>query len=277
MGKIVGGFIAPHEPGIFFKPSTEWSEGQKRVMAAYQQIRERIRDLDATSVVVIGADHYVLFGPTCLPSYLIAIGDVSGPYERFPGWSQGAIPNNEALALHIALHGRQHGFDWAVAKSLHVDHSIGVPARLCALPNPSVRGVVPIYLASGVEPLLAPRRAYQLGAAIRAAVEARDDDERVVLIGSGGISHWVGLPEMGRVNTDFDRHVLDCVTRADAETLINLPDDRVLAEAGNGALEIRNFICVMGALPGASGRVIAYEYGDEWVTGLGFAEITAHA
>jgi protocatechuate 4,5-dioxygenase beta chain len=46
----------------------------------------------------------------------------------------------------------------------------------------------------------------------------------------------------------------------------------VLTEAGNGALEIRNFLCMMGALPGGRGEVIAYEHGKEWVTGLGFAE-----
>jgi protocatechuate 4,5-dioxygenase beta chain len=223
-------------------------------------------------VIVVGADHYVLFGPTCLPSFLIGIGDVSGPYERFPGISQDDIPNNEPLANHIAEFGREHGFDWAVAKSLHVDHSIGVPARVCALPNASVRGVIPVYLASGVAPLIRPRRAYQVGGMIRTAVEAWDSDERVVIIGSGGISHWVGLPEMGKVNNDFDRHILDCIVRGDAESMMAMSDEYVLAEAGNGALEIRNFLCMMGALPGGRGEVIAYEHGKEWVTGLGFAE-----
>ena len=49
-------------------------------------------------MIVVGADHYVLFGPGCLPRYLIGIGDVSGPYERFPGIAQGEIPNNRPLA-----------------------------------------------------------------------------------------------------------------------------------------------------------------------------------
>lgn len=273
MGRMVAGFVAPHDPGIFFKPESAWGDGQRRVLAAFERIRDRLGELGVTSVIVIGADHYVLFGPTCLPSFLVGTGDVSGPYEKFPGWSQGPIPNHTRLAEHIARHGRAAGFDWAVAKSLHVDHSIGIPARLCALPNEAVRGVVPVYLASGVEPLIAPRRAYQLGGAIRRAVEAFDDDERVAVIGSGGISHWVGLPEMGQVNEDFDRRVLECVVSGDAETLIAMPDDEVVAQAGNGALEIRNFICMMGAMPGATGTLIAYENGPEWVTGLGFAEV----
>src|SRR5690606_2572715 len=125
------------------------------------------------------------------------------------------------------------------------DHSIGLPARVCALPNPSVRGVIPIYLASGVEPVLPMRRAYALGGALRRAVEAWVGDDRVVVIGSGGISHWVGMPQMGRVNETFDRMVLDCVVRGDAAPLLALDDADVLESAGNGAFEIRNFLCMM--------------------------------
>lgn len=273
MASIVGGFVMPHEPGVFYMPREKWNDAQQRVRAAYAHIGERIGELGATTVIVVGADHYVLFGPGCLPSYLIGVGDVSGPYERFPEMAQGDIPNNTALAEHIARHGSEHGFDWAVAKTLRVDHSIGVPARLCAMPNTSVRGVVPVYLASGVAPLLPMRRAYALGGLIRSAVEAWPEDERVVVIGSGGISHWVGLPEMGQVNESFDRWVLDCVVRGDAESMMQLTDAQVFEQGGNGAWEIRNFLCAMGALPGNGGRVIAYEHGPQWVTGLGFAEV----
>lgn len=276
MASIVGGFILPHEPGVFYKPEDTWSDGQHRVMQAFARVRDRIGELGATVVVVVGADHYVLFGPSCLPSYLICTGDVSGPYERFPGMERGAIPNHTALAQHIVLHGGGHGYDWAVAKSLQVDHSIGVPARLCALPNPAVKAVVPVYLASGVEPLIPKARAYQVGAALRAAIQAWPEDERVVVIGSGGISHWVGLPEMGQVNSEFDRWVLDCLVRGDHDALIAKDDAQILAEAGNGALEIRSFICAMGALQSSRAEVIAYESGPDWVTGLGFAELFPH-
>ncbi|OVZ56876.1 protocatechuate 3,4-dioxygenase [Pigmentiphaga sp. NML080357] len=273
MAKIVGGFVMPHEPGIFYMPEDRWTDGQRRVMAAYGDIARRIGELGATAAIVVGADHYVLFGPGCLPSYLIGIGDVSGPYEKFAGIDQGPIPNHVPLAEHIAFHGRANGFDWAVAKVLRVDHSIGLPARVCALSNPSVRGVIPVYLASGVEPVISLSRAYELGGALRRAVEAWAGEERVVVIGSGGISHWVGMPQMGRVNEAFDRQVLECVVRGDAAPLLALRDADVLEQAGNGAFEIRNFLCMMGALPGRTGRLLCYEHGDEWVTGLGFAEV----
>jgi protocatechuate 4,5-dioxygenase, beta chain len=258
-------------------PEEKWTDGQRRVMAAFATIRDRIGALDATTVVIVGADHYVLFGPTCLPCCLIGIGDVSGPYERFPGMAQDAIPNNVPLAAHIAAFGRARGVDWAVAKSLQVEHSVGAPARVCALPNQGVAGVIPVYLASGVEPLIAPRRAYEIGTAIRDAVEAWPGDERVAIIGSGGISHWVGLAEMGKVNEAFDRQILDSVARGAAEEIIALPDAYVREHGGNGGLEIRSFLCAMGALPGCRGDIILYEHGREWTAGLGFAELMAAA
>lgn len=277
MAMIVGGFIMPHEPGVFFAPRDKCSPQTARLRSHYDAIGARIGELGATTVIVVGADHYVLFGPGCLPGYLIGIGDVSGPYERFPGIDQGAIPNNEALASHIVCSGHEQGFDWAVAKSLRVDHSIGLPARLCAMPNSSVRAVVPVYLASGVEPLLPMARCHRLGRQIRDAVASWDSDERVVVIGSGGISHWVGLPQMGQVNAAFDHWVLDCVVRGDAQALIAKSDAEVLAEGGNGAWEIRSFVCLMGAMPECRGRLLAYESDPQWVTGMGFAELFAQA
>ena len=57
-----------------------------------------------------------------------------------------------------------------------------------------------------------------------------------------------------------------------------MPDAEILKQGGNGALEVRNFLCAMGALgPGVTGEVIAYEAVPAWITGLGFAELKAAA
>jgi len=95
----------------------------------------------------------------------------------------------------------------------------------------------------------------------------------VVVIGSGGISHWVGTAEMGRVNEVFDREILDYAVRGDIAALSALSDEYILANGGNGGMEIRNWACAMGALEGARGEVLAYEAVPEWVTGLGFVQL----
>jgi protocatechuate 4,5-dioxygenase beta chain len=78
---------------------------------------------------------------------------------------------------------------------------------------------------------------------------------------------------MGRINSEFDRKVLDCIVSGDAATLLSMTDEEIMREGGNGGMEIRHYLAVMGALPAGRGEVLAYEAWDGGVTGLGFAEI----
>ncbi|MCU1458391.1 MAG: protocatechuate 4,5-dioxygenase subunit beta [Actinomycetia bacterium] len=274
MASVVGGFLAPHDPLMFSTPDAAPAGQRDAVSAAYAELGARLGRLDPTAVVVIGADHYVLFGPGCLPQYLLGIGDVDGPLERLPGLERGPMPTNPRLAEHIMGHGREHGFDWAVAKSITVDHSIGIPYALMVKPNGAIP-VIPVYLAAGVEPLVPLSRAAALGRSIREAVESFPGDERVVVIGSGGISHWVGLADMGRVNEDFDREVIAHVEAGDIDALCAYGDADIVERGGNGALELRNFVCAMSAVPAVRGELVEYQAVPAWITGLGFLELVA--
>ena len=95
----------------------------------------------------------------------------------------------------------------------------------------------------------------------------------MVSIGSGGISHWVGTAEMGKVAEDFDREILELGVKGDLAGLCAYSDEDILRRAGNGAMEIRNFACAMAALEQPVGEVIAYEAVPAWVTGLGFVQL----
>ena len=105
------------------------------------------------------------------------------------------------------------------------------------------------------------------------AADSWQGDERVAIFGTGGISHWVGSPGMGNINQEFDRKILDMVAAGDLEGLIALPDKMVFEEAGNGAIEIKNWICAMSAVPEGKACSIYYEPVFPWVTGCGFAEL----
>lgn len=276
MGKIVGGFLVPHDPVMFVAPDAPPRVVAQRMWDAFAECSRRLEKLDATSVVIVGADHYILFNTGCLPQYVIGTGEVDGPIDALPGLRRGHIPDSQALASRIASHGLENGFDWAVARAFTVDHAVGIPNQLIVEPvraSGKSIGTVPVYLAAGVDPYITLRRAVQLGGAIKAAVEATDDGERVAVIGSGGISHWVGTAEMGRVNEAFDREILDYAVRGDIAGLSALSDSYILENGGNGGMEIRQWACAMGALPGAQGEVIDYAPVPEWVTGLGFVQL----
>ncbi|HET9821400.1 MAG TPA: hypothetical protein VFQ16_06205, partial [Burkholderiaceae bacterium] len=254
----------PHDPLITGNPDIADAGQVERVNAAFARVVDRVKELKADTAIVIGDDHFTMFGPHCLPQYLIGIGDVEGPEENWLRFDRYTVPNNTALAEHIMNYGFANGFDWAVAKSLVLDHGTMIPIHMAATPA-GVR-TIPIYTAAGVTPLLRTKRAKQLGQMIGEAVAAFPGNDRVVVYGTGGISHWVGTAEMGRVNVEFDQLVLGMVERGDVDGLVNLSDEYVLEHGGNGALEIRNWIVAMAAMPaGIRGELLVYEPMPPWI------------
>nr|ART89849.1 hypothetical protein [uncultured bacterium] len=270
----MGGFCVPHNPLITGKPDAASQAQATRVQAAYQDVRDGIEALNADTVVVVGDDHCAMFAPGCQPSILIGIGDLEGPLEpeswlRIP---RRHVANNCGLAEHILHFGLEHGFDWAVAKTLVLDHSTMVPLHLAV---PAHVRAIPVYISSGMTPLIRGERCRQLGKMISSAISEWAGDERVVIIGTGGISHWVGMSDSGRVNVSFDKMILELVQAGDVDALVALSDQKIIDEGGNGALEIRNWITAMAAVPGCACRLIAYEPVEPWITGLGFIEMSS--
>lgn len=275
MAEIVAGFLLPHDPLIAAIPDAPQEAQRKACMEAYATIAQRIRELEVDTVIVIGDDHYTIHSPSCIPSCLIAIGDVEGPWEDWLNIERQRIPNNEALATHIMRHGLDNGVDWAVAKTICLDHSTVIPIHYAVRPAGDVRSI-PVYLNSGLEPLVSSRRAYRIGRAIGEAVAAWPGKERVAIYGTGGLGHWPGMAEMGRVVPDWDRKIIRMVAQGDVESLMALDDAEILRDGGNGGLEIKNWLCALGALPGSRGRLIAYEAVVEWVCGCAYMELETH-
>ena len=112
-----------------------------------------------------------------------------------------------------------------------------------------------------------PRRCHALGGFVREFIRSRPATERIAVLATGGLSHWVGTPETGRINSDWDHWVLDHVARADVEPLVRLTLDEIERDGGNGGQEIRNWIACLATVPGWKGEVLAYEGAPEWITG----------
>lgn len=276
MAEIVGGFVVPHNPIMFYAPDAPSAAQKQVVLDAYAATARRIAELKADTAIIIGCDHYILYGTECLPRYVISTGEMDGPVDQLPGLKREPIDCHAALGTHICKEGFETGFDWTVGRAMAVDHSVAIPHHYMVKPNPGMKSVA-VMLACGVDPYLPMKRAWELGEQIAAAVKSFPGSERVVVIGSGGISHHVGDERMGEVNPDFDKRVLAAVTSGDKAAMLGFTDEIILAEGGNGAMEIRTFACAMAAVGAAGGQVVAYEPITEWVTGMGFAELRAAA
>lgn len=272
MAEIVAGFLLPHDPLFAAAPDAAPAEKRKAVMDAFTKVSNRLQELEVDTVVVIGDDHYTVFGPHCIPRALIVIGEATGPVEPWLGLPCANLRNNQPLAQHIMQYGFDNGLDWAVAKDVTLDHSVSIPIHYSVLANESI-STVPVYVNSGVEPLISSQRCYEIGQLMNAAVSNWQGSERVAVFGTGGLSHWVGMAEMGQVNVDWDQNVLEAIQAGDVLQLIAMTDQEVIQQSGNGALEIKNWIAALGFMGDCQAEIIEYQAVNEWVTGCGFAEL----
>jgi 3-O-methylgallate 3,4-dioxygenase len=101
-------------------------------------------------------------------------------------------------------------------------------------------------------------RCHDLGRALRRAVESWPADDRVAVIASGGLSHFV-------VDEELDHQVLDGITARDAGILGSLSRDRLRS----GTSEILNWIAAAGALENAAATVLDYVPGYRTPAGTG--------
>lgn len=272
MAELVGGFVIPHVPLIASNADAPPPAQRANVMNAFATVAGRLRELEVDTVIVIGSEHCSLFGSECLPPCFIGIGDIQGPMEEWLGIARKDLAGHPQLARHIVDHGMDNGIDWSVARNLTVDHAMMIPHHFVVGHVPGAR-IIPIYLNAGVAPAIRAPRAARIGASIAQAVASWPGPERVAILGTGGLSHWVGMAQMGAVNADWDRSIIALIEAGDLDSLIAMSDPAIEAAAGNGALEIKNHICAMAALPGARGRLIAYEAVTEWICGCGFLEL----
>jgi hypothetical protein len=106
------------------------------------------------------------------------------------------------------------------------------------------------------------KRCMQVGGFVREVIERWPEQKRVAVIGTGGLSHWVGLPDTGKVNAEFDRWFMNCLAEGRGAEVVTKykKAEEVEKEAGNGGQEIRDWLAVAAAMPVTlKPRVLAYE------------------
>jgi protocatechuate 4,5-dioxygenase beta chain/2,3-dihydroxyphenylpropionate 1,2-dioxygenase len=273
MGQVVGVFAAAHSPGMTGFP--ERAEPQKRaaVMDAFTTVRDRLTDLAPDAVIAVSVEHFTNFSLANLPAFAIGtaadyLGPVTEEMGDFLNITQRRYPGAAALGDHLYRFAISAEFDPAlVAGDLDFDENFCVPLEF--LDPDSRLPLVPVIVNGVNRPGPTARRCYAFGRMIRSAVEAQDQVGRVVVLATGGLSHWVGMREAGDINEEFDRDFLRRLAQDDPTELTAYRQDEIDA-AGNGADEIRTWIVAAGAA-GTGLDTLAYEPIPAWLTGTAVA------
>jgi hypothetical protein len=272
-GRIVGAFAASHSPGITGWPERVPEQTRLIIESAYGEARDRIAALEPDAVVAVSVEHFTNFNLGNLPAFAIATGDsylgpTTAEMGRFLNVEQHQYPGAAELGRHLYSFALGRQFDPALVEGgLEFDENFCVPLKHL---DPSSRyPLVPVIVNGVNPPWPTPKRCYDLGRMIRDAVEAQSVAARVVVLATGGLSHWVGLPESGQINEQFDRDFIARLEKGNPEHLVDYTQDEIDA-AGNGAHEIRTWLVAAGAAQ-VGFDVLAYEPVPEWLTGTAVA------
>jgi 3-O-methylgallate 3,4-dioxygenase len=257
-----------------------WQRKHAACQAAIGKLSQTLAEAEPDVVIIIGDDQDEVLHADNQPAMLIYWGEtIHGRPRQYPShvpagiqsaaWSFGEVAHDYPVAADL---GRfliteliSDRIDIASSNRLPagsaMGHAFGFVYR--RLMNEHVVPTVPVMLNTYFPPNQPrPGRAYELGQSIRRAVEAWPGDERVAVVASGGLSHFV-------IDESFDQGVLEAMATRDSNTLADLPTDRFVA----GTSEVLNWIAGAGALEHLSMEVVDYQpcYRTEAGTGCAMA------
>ena len=219
----------------------------------YEPSKQWMKDNTPDVIILVFNDHATAFSLEMIPTF--AIGTAASYQPADEGWGPRPVPTvvgHPDLASHIAQSVIQQDFDLTIVNKMDVDHGLTVPLNLmCGQPSADDFAwpcpVIPFAVNVVQYPPPSGQRCYNLGKAIRKAVESYDQDLKVQIWGTGGMSHQLQGPRAGLINKEFDNAFLDQLI-ADPDALAKKPHIDYVREAGSEGIEMVMWLIARGAM-----------------------------
>ncbi len=243
----------------------------QRAIAKEAEIVERVIP---DALIIVGDDQQEVIKDDNMPAMLIYWGKTIPhvPASLIPAlhsarWAYGEeekdYPVASDLSRHLIESLMDRRFDVAQSRFIRQGQGMGhafsfVYRRIL---NNRPIPTVPIMLNTYYPPNQpSAERCYELGKALRQAVDAWNSDARVAIIASGGLSHFV-------LDEELDKKIITAMKNRDTEQLTSIPNERLMS----GTSEIRNWIVTAGATEHLEMKLIDYApcYRSAAGTGVG--------
>lgn len=178
------------------------AEVEAEVAAVLAKARAEVEAFDPELIVIFAPDHYNGLFYDLMPPFVIATAAESvGDYKTLLGPL--SVPGD--LALDLAKHLLDSDLDIALSHRLQVDH--GCTQTLEEVSGSLTRyPVIPIIINSVAPPFGPYRRIRKLGEAVGKFVAKLD--KRVLILGTGGLSHEPPVPLLKGANEDISNFLI---------------------------------------------------------------------
>jgi protocatechuate 4,5-dioxygenase beta chain len=251
MARIVGGIGTSHIPAIGLAMAKKQYEDPywRPFFGAYRPVRNWLKTVDPTIAVVVYNDHGLNFFLDKMPAF--AIGAAAEYRNADEGWGLPTLEpfaGDPAMSWHLIEQLAAADFDLTTCQEMYVDHGFVVPMQLL-WPDANARPVrgIPIHVNTVQHPLPTPARCLKFGAALGRAIASWPADERVVVLGTGGLSHQLDGKRAGFINKPFDLYCLEKIVH-EPEVLARYSIRDLIELAGTQGPELIQWLIMRGAL-----------------------------
>ena len=262
MAEIIGGYFTSHVPAIggAIQRGDQQTPYWKPFFDGFPRVHEWLAKTQPDVAVVFSNDHGLNFFLDKMPTF--AVGAAAEYQNEDEGWGlplYKPFKGHPELSWHVIEQLVADEFDPVTCQEMLVDHAISIPMELA---YPSVAEwpvrLVPIGINTVQHPLPSAKRCLALGRSVHKALASWPGAERVVVIGTGGLSHQLDGERAGFMNPEYDRFCLDHLA-SDPDALTRQSIHEMVRLAGTQGVEVLNWIAARGAL-GPAAREIHRNY-----------------
>ncbi len=256
MATVIGGIGTSHAPTI----GVAWDRGQQKeplwapLFDGYVPARHWLEEMRPDLFLIVYNDHVNQFFFDAYPTFALGVGATHAQADE--GWGKRNLPDvpgDPDFAWHLARSLVEDEFDPTICQEMALDH--GVLSFLPLLTDTDWKvPVVPLAVNVIQHPIPTPRRLFRLGAALRHAIETYPKDRRIVVFGTGGLTHQLHGTKFGTKNAAWDNEFMDRL-ETEPTGLSELSTQDYMERGGTEGVEMIMWLAMRGALGGNVKRV----------------------
>jgi protocatechuate 4,5-dioxygenase, beta chain len=252
MATILGMLTTSHVPAIggAIAKGLQQEPYWKPFFDGFVPVREWLEKAKPEVAVVFYNDHGLNFFLDKMPTF--AIGAAPEYRNADEGWGLPTLPpfrGAPELSWHVIEHLVRRDFDVTTCQEMLVDHALTIPMELFWPASTCPVRIVPVCINTVQHPLPSARRCLALGRAVGEAVASWPGAERVVMIGTGGLSHQLDGERAGFINKAFDLKFMDTLA-AEPEWATQYGIHELVEQTGTQGVELLMWLAARGAVPG---------------------------
>nr|WP_315204954.1 class III extradiol dioxygenase family protein [uncultured Albidiferax sp.] len=256
MAKIVGAITTSHVPAIGRAIAKDLQNDPywKPFFDGFPPVRQWLDEVKPDVAVVIYNDHGLNFFLDKMPTF--AVGAAPHYHHADEGWglaTAAPFQGNQDLSWHLIDRLVGDGFDITTCQEMLVDHAFCLPMDLL-WPHTDPQAAwpvttVPVCINTVQFPLPTAARCFALGEAIGRAITSWDSDARVVVVGTGGLSHQLDGQRAGFINKEFDLEFMRSLV-SDPAWATRFSIHELVEKVGTQGIELLMWLTARAALPG---------------------------